>query len=93
MIRSEKSDRVKDEIRNYINEKGKPSVVYFYDDCSVALSYTDAVSGVEFLSDKTFDYWEENVFIGTNRIQEEWMNLFNELGVIVPVCPIECRNT
>lgn len=93
MIRSEKSIRVKDEIRNYINENGKPSVVYFYDDCSVALSYTDAVSGVEVLSDKTFGYWEETVFIGTNRIQEEWMNLFDELGVIVPVCPMEYRNT
>ncbi len=85
-------EKFKQRIKKYINKYGKPVCAYFYDDCSLVLEYTDSETGLSILSDETFDYWENNVLIGKDSLEEEYEKLFEELGIDCPVIDIEYRD-
>ena len=78
----EKRIRVKEEINSFVNENGKPSVAFYYDDCCLEFSYKDCLAG------KTFENWEESFFFRSDYIEENWDKLLRELGLMVPVCPM-----
>ena len=88
---NEKRELLKKEIKEFIEQNGIPSCAYFYDGCELVFDYYDQNTGLTQLSNKTFNYWEDNMLIGKYAIADEYEKLLKELGLNIGVYSMQDR--
>ena len=84
-----KREQVGQEIRDFVQQKGRPSTAYYFDDCYLAFAYYDDAREREELDSASFAYWEEDVIVGKYYLEEQWTGLLNELDLSIPIFPAE----
>ena len=92
LVEEVERNKVKEQIKKYIEENGMPEVAYYYDGGELTFEYIDEETNLGILSNEIFNYWGKSGLYGKRVFMEDYEKLLEELNINIPVLSLQDRD-